>query len=124
MQRPRPSDAPTTTARMVRFLSWVGRSRSGDDAANLEVEDRVHVETEAGEDVVTVLVELRRPLRDGRFFVELDRGGGQLEGRAGRGLAVDDVAVRQGLRVGCGLERVLHHRPLTGEAEQHLTPLV
>ena len=34
----------------------------------------------SSEDGVAVLVELGRPVGDGRLLVELDRGGGQLEG--------------------------------------------
>src|SRR5262245_11903376 len=102
----------------------VCRGSSRDDAANLEVEDRVHVEAELAEDGVAVLVELRRPPRCGRLAAVLDRRGGQLERRALGRAALLDVAVGHGLLVRRSLERVLDHGPLPGELGEPLAPLV
>ena len=62
----------------------------------------------SAEDGVAVLVELRRARRLCRHAVVLHRRRRELERDALGGLAVDDVAVRDGLRIGCGFERVLH----------------
>src|ERR1700722_11098343 len=102
---------------------WVQQD-SGHHTADLEVHDGVPVEAQPFEDAVAVLVELRGPTGDGRLPVELYRGGGQSERCAGRGLAVLDVAVGDGLRIRGRLDGVLHDGPLAVEAGQALTPLV
>src|SRR5689334_1136422 len=87
---------------------------SGDDAADLEIDDRIHVEADRLEDLVAVLVELGRALRRMRCATELHRRGDELERRALGGGAVADVAVGDGLRVVRGFEGVLDHGPLPG----------
>ena len=55
--------APATRPATTESRTDGGMNASGDDAADLEVDDGVPVEPEVGEDRVAVLVELGRPLR-------------------------------------------------------------
>src|SRR5918998_6979301 len=107
-----------------RRLSVGGARRSGHDPPDLQVDDGVHVEAEAAEDVVAVLVELGCPPGRRRLAAELHGCRRQLEGHTFGRLAVLHVAVGDGLRVARGFEGVLHHRPLAGEAGEGLAPLV
>src|SRR6187431_423167 len=79
---------------------------SCDDATHLEVDDLVHVEPDALEDLVAVLVELRCALRDGRRAVVLHRCRDEIEGRAVGRLQVLDEPVGHGLHVLDRLEGV------------------
>ena len=88
---------------------------SGDDAFDLQVDDGVHVEAEALEDGVAVLVEVGGAAGLRRHPAVLDRRGDQLEGLAFRVGAVGDVPVGDGLRVLDDLEGGLHPGPLAGE---------
>src|SRR5438552_4253270 len=131
---PIPEAPPTTTARLPSYRNAsnrlmsssppIGKGSSGHDATDLQVHDRVPLEAELAEDRVAVLVELRRPPRDGRPLVELDRWGDEPEGNAGGGLALLHIPVRDCLRIGDGLERVLHDCPLAAEVGEPPPPLL
>ena len=106
----------------------VGRGvvgRSGDDAADLEVHD-ARPSRGRGSSRISSPCSLNSGARSGA-------GGsppyctGAAASWNGMPSTVSqscDVAVGDGLRVGGGLERVLHHRPLAGEAREPLAPLV
>src|SRR5438270_9111188 len=103
----------------IRCSGWTvgvsltpGSPSSGNDAADLEVDDGLHVEPEGLEDGVAVLVELGGPLRRGGLAVILERCGHQLELRAAGRRAVAQIAVGHGLGVVGRLEGVLDHGPL------------
>src|SRR5581483_3298795 len=133
---PMPVAPPTTNARLPSYRNasnapmgglsfcFLCLAESGDDAADLEIDDRVHVDPQLLEYCVPVLVELGGPPRRRRLLVELHGGGDETERHAGRRLALLHVAVSDGLGVGRHLEGVLHHRPLAGEVGQPFTPLV
>src|SRR3954463_14032481 len=128
---PMPVAPPTTSTRLPSkrkasncvTSSPFGVALSCDDAADLEVHDRVPVETELGEDRVAVLVELRRPAGRRRLLVELHRGSDELERHAPGGRALLHVAVGDRLLGGRGLESVLPPRPLPGERLHRPPPL-
>src|SRR5206468_3346012 len=86
-----------------------------DDASHLQVDDRVPVDAEVGEDRVAVLVELGGPLGLGGLAAELDRRRRELERDPVRRLELGDVAVGRGLWIDRRRERVLHDGPLSGE---------
>src|SRR5439155_25890559 len=68
------------------------RTSSCDYSFDLEVHNGVPIQTELGEDLVAVLVELRSPSDWSGLAVILHRGGNEAERKAGRRLAVLDVA--------------------------------
>src|SRR5690242_5348445 len=125
---PMPVAPPTTSARLPSYRNasnrpmcfFPSRLVSGDDAADLEVHDRVPIEAERAKDGVAVLVELGGALGRRRFAVELHRRGRELERSAVGRLAVDDVAVGDGLGVGGRFEGVLHGGPLPAELGEAL----
>src|SRR5487761_2156063 len=64
----------------LRFCRWIGVGRgSGDNAADLEVDDRVPVQAELGEDRVAVLVELGSTRGFRCYLVELHGSGSEIE---------------------------------------------
>src|SRR5258708_39195532 len=71
---PIPDAPPTTSARLPsyrnaskRLISFPPLGRSRDDAAHLQVHDRVPIQAQLAKNGVAVLVELRRPPRRGRL---------------------------------------------------------
>src|SRR4051794_22210058 len=107
-----------------RPLHFLVTPFSCDDAAYLQVDDRVPVDPEIGEDRVAVLVEIRRTLRSRRLFVVLHGRSRELERSSVRGRAIEHVAVGNRLRVDARFERVLHRGPLPGELAETVAPLV
>src|SRR6478735_1611299 len=83
-----------------------GRTWLGHDPSDLQVDDRVPVETDGLEDLVAVLVELGRTEGRGSLVAEPDRRGRELERHPLGRRVVLDVRVRRGLGIGRHLERV------------------
>src|SRR5215469_15114616 len=115
---PIPLAPPTTSARLPSYRNASNRDMSilssvvrvsADDATDLEVDDGIPVDPQVTEDVVAMLVELRRPPRDGGLLVELDGRGHEPERDSGRRLALLHVPVGDALGVRHRLEGVLHH---------------
>src|SRR5665213_132121 len=95
----------------------------GHDPLDFEVEHGLDVVVDALEDLITVLVELGRPVGGRCDPAELDGHGDQFERDAGGIDGLFHVAVCHNLGVAYDLEAVLCDRPLPGEALQAVAPV-